>query len=46
MYVRYFYPDGIKYDGSSTPQIDGAISKKTFILLYKDTTLINTRISR
>jgi hypothetical protein len=36
--VGYFYPDGIiKYDGSWT-QIDGTISKKTLILLYKDTT--------
>jgi len=33
--VRYLYPDGIvKYDGSSTPQIDGTISKE--ILLRKD----------
>jgi len=29
-YVKYFYQDGIvKYDESSTPQIDGTISKET-----------------
>jgi hypothetical protein len=29
--VGYFYRDGIlKYDGSSTPQIDKTISKETF----------------
>jgi hypothetical protein len=29
-YVGYFYSDGIiKYDGFSTPQIDGTISKET-----------------
>jgi hypothetical protein len=33
----YFYLDGIiKYDGFSTPQVDGIISKET--ILHKDTT--------
>jgi hypothetical protein len=35
--VEYFYLDGIiKYDGFSTPQIDGTRIKKLFILLRKD----------
>jgi hypothetical protein len=36
IYVEYFYPDGIvKYDGSSTPQIDGTISKGTLFFFAK-----------
>jgi hypothetical protein len=37
-YIGYFYSDVIvKYDGSSTSQIDGKTSRRLFILRYKDT---------
>jgi len=40
----YFYPDGIiKYDGFSTPQIDGTISKET---LYSSSQGYNAKISQ
>jgi hypothetical protein len=29
--VEYFYPDEIKYDGFSTPQIDKTMSKETLL---------------
>jgi len=43
IYRIYFYPNGIiKYDGFSTPQVDGTISKE---ILYLSSEGYNAKIS-